>query len=88
MATTYKILYINEVGADFHNIEHDDHPGDFVTDLCLKLGDKPDEVQAFLVGVRNDINTRPWFIEPIEVVGVWCSTHDGPLEDCPEYEEV
>ena len=67
MSRQYKILYINENGTDFHNIQHDGHPDDFVTDLRIELGDRPEEVQAFLVGVPADV-TRPWFVETLEVI--------------------
>lgn len=67
MSPTYKILYLNSEGADFHNIQHDEHTGDFVTNLRLELGDHPDDVEAYLVGVPAD-PTRPWFIENIEVL--------------------
>lgn len=66
MAIVYKILYQNSEGSDFHDIKHDDHPGDFVTDLRISLGDHVDEVEAYLVGVPDD-RTRPWFIENIEI---------------------
>lgn len=65
--STYKVLYINENGADFHNVSFDDHLEDFVTDLRIKLGDRPEEVQAYAVGVPSDV-TRPWLIEPLEVI--------------------
>jgi len=67
MAVTYKILYMNSEGADFHTIKHDQHPDDFVTDLRICLDDHVDDVEAYLVGVPED-PTRPWFIENIEVV--------------------
>ena len=63
----YKILYVNDNGSDFHDIEHDEHPDDFVTSLRTELGDDPDEVKAFLVGVHPNISW-PWFVEEIEVI--------------------
>lgn len=67
MSRTYKILYLNSEGADFHNIEHHEHPDAFVTNLRLMLGDSVEDVEAFLVGVPEDPK-RPWFIENIEVL--------------------
>lgn len=63
----YKILYINEVGADFHDNKYPDVDEEaFVHELRICLGDAVEEVQAFVVGIPEDPK-RPWYIQPLEV---------------------
>ena len=64
MTNEYRILYINENGADFHTIGFDESPEETVRALRIELSDDPDEVTAYLVGVRLGL---PWYVEPVEV---------------------
>jgi hypothetical protein len=68
----YRVLYINEVGADILDPGEQDEE-DFVRQLAEEIGDDLEEVQAFIIGVPENLDAlrhRPWYtallrIEPI-----------------------